>query len=779
MPRTLPYRRASGEPASPIRGLPLKRWVLLLLFPVALAAVIIGIAWEQTAAVLQTWVMAIFLLPVVGAAGLLGVALTGPFARRHVFDGSPYPDLFRLVTSLALGLGALSLGMLGLGTLHLLDPDGFSLTPHPSAFPLFPVLLLMVAGAIGFVPTRMFLRHFDRTPIRKRIGRGAGGGAGIGEWYVLLAAVPVAVMMIAATFPPGTLWKSEGRGYDVLEYHLELPREYIANNSTAPLQHNVYSVFPQNVEMLYTLTMELGRFAMGEPGGASADRGTGGGSGYVWGIYPSQFLHVMLMLLAAIAMSLAPVRMSTAARILALVLFLSIPWTIVTGSLAYNEGGMMLFGTLALVLALRSPSQDAPGSSARIVLIGILLGLALGCKLTAGLFFAVPVAVILLAQALLGEKPCRGVLPGVKWVLVTALLAFVVYAPWAVRAAVYSGGNPVFPLASTVLPRDGWTPEQSQRFARGHAAKQDGKTVGLLNVNARSRAVFHELIAQPLWSPGWQSIYDWAKERVEEAPWKRIGALWVIVPIALVLAVIAGLRRGGMTLTAFLILTFLVQLLLWMFTTHLQSRFLLPAAIPLCLVVALGSQGLGESAGGLSVGVLSILISVVVGVQAMCCSFLLLPEVDLLGGTVAREGRPARVQPIGVLPARNLVADFEGMGELPERQQPQGVVLLEGDAAPLWYTGKILYNTVFDRNQLADQLRAGGPAGAVKWLRDRRVNYLVVNWPEIERLRATYGFDDAITPAAVEALMNAGLEAVPVPGWKGVLVLRVKKASGQ
>jgi hypothetical protein len=763
----------------------LKRWVLALLFPVALGAAVAGFAWEQTGAVLQTWVMGIFLLPVVGAAGMLGVALTVPFARRHVFDGSPYPDLFRLVVSLALGMGALALGMLGLGSLHLLDPAGISLTPHPSAFPLFPALLLMVAGGIGFLPTRTFWRHFDRTPIKKRIGRGLGGGAGIGEWYVLLAAVPVAVMVIAATFPPGTLWTSEGRGYDVLEYHLELPREYVAANSTAPLGHNVYSYFPQNVEMLYTMTMQLARFAMGEPGGGGVAAARAGG-GYLWGIFPSQFLHVMLMILAGMGMALAPVRMSTAARILAVVLFLSIPWTIVTGSLAYNEGGMMLFGTLALVLALRSPRQDAAGGGgwSRMVLVGILLGLAMGCKLTAGLFFALPVAVILVGQGGMGEKQEAsskkqeglGAFLALRWIVVAAVVALGVYSPWAIRAAVYSGGNPVFPLAATVLPRDGWTAEEAGRFARGHAAKEGGQAVGLLNVGARSRAVFREFIAQPLWSPGWASIYDWAKEHVEEAAWKRIGVVWVIVPVAIVLAVIAGLRRGGMTVTAFLLVALVLQVVAWMFATHLQSRFLLPAAIPLCLLIALGSQGLGES-GGLSVGVLAILISVVVGVQALCCSFLLLPEADLLGGTVAREGRAARVQPIGILLGRNLVAEFEGMGELPERQQPHGTVLLVGDAAPLWYEGTVVYNTVFDRNELAEQLRAGGAVGAVKWLRERGVNYVVVNWPEVERLRGTYGFDEAITPAAIDGLIQAGLEVVPAPGWKGVVVLRVKKAS--
>jgi hypothetical protein len=228
--------------------------------------------------------------------------------------------------------------------------------------------------------------------------------------------------------------------------------------------------------------------------------------------------------------------------------------------------------------------------------------------------------------------------------------------------------------------------------------------------------------------------------------------------------------------TASLLAVLLLQVVLWMFCTHLQSRFLLPAAIPLCLLIGLGSQGLGETSGsgGLAVGVLAILITAVVGVQALCCAFLLLPEADLLGGTVARAGKAARIQPIGILPGRNLTAEFEGLETLPPASRPRGTILLVGDAAPLWYEDKVLYATVFDRHPLAEALRRGGPTEAVGWLRGKKVNYVVVNWREIERLRKSYGFDDAITPDAIAGLKKAGLEEIAfAPGRGVVTVLRV------
>jgi hypothetical protein len=51
---------------------------------------------------------------------------------------------------------------------------------------------------------------------------------------------------------------------------------------------------------------------------------------------------------------------------------------------------------------------------------------------------------------------------------------------------------------------------------------------------------------------------------------------------------------------------------------------------------------------------------------------------------------------------------------------------------------------------------------------------VVVNWAEIDRLRRTYGFDDAITPGAIDALTKVGLERVPLPqAGPSITILRV------
>jgi hypothetical protein len=117
--------------------------------------------------------------------------------------------------------------------------------------------------------------------------------------------------------------------------------------------------------------------------------------------------------------------------------------------------------------------------------------------------------------------------------------------------------------------------------------------------------------------------------------------------------------------------------------------------------------------------------------------------------------------------------------EGPERgPQPEGKVLLVGGATPLFWEGEIVYNTVFDRNLLGDALRACGAEGAATWLRDQGVNYVVVDWAEIRRLKRTYGFDEAITPEAVEGLVKAGIVPVKMeapPGWTILQVAAVKK----
>ena len=69
--------------------------------------------------------------------------------------------------------------------------------------------------------------------------------------------VILGMALVAATLPPGMLWPDDPLPYDVLEYHLQGPREWYEAGRIEPLRHNVYTFFPFNVEMQFLLAMHL------------------------------------------------------------------------------------------------------------------------------------------------------------------------------------------------------------------------------------------------------------------------------------------------------------------------------------------------------------------------------------------------------------------------------------------------------------------------------------------------------------------------------------------
>ena len=61
---------------------------------------------------------------------------------------------------------------------------------------------------------------------------------------------PFVVVLLLASMLPSI-------DFDVLEYHLQGPKEYFQAGKIAFLPHNVYTNMPFNVEMLHLLAMEV------------------------------------------------------------------------------------------------------------------------------------------------------------------------------------------------------------------------------------------------------------------------------------------------------------------------------------------------------------------------------------------------------------------------------------------------------------------------------------------------------------------------------------------
>ncbi len=147
---------------------------------------------------------------------------------------------WQLVLAAGLGLGALSLLVLGLGALGVL---------HRAVW--ISLLILFGLGGLwrGFALLRLHGTVADEDA--------DGDGDGWMRWLWLGVIGFGGLALLAGTIPPGILWPAEGNGYDVLEYHLGVPREYFEAGCISYLSHNIYSNFPFNVEMLYLLTMVL------------------------------------------------------------------------------------------------------------------------------------------------------------------------------------------------------------------------------------------------------------------------------------------------------------------------------------------------------------------------------------------------------------------------------------------------------------------------------------------------------------------------------------------
>jgi hypothetical protein len=269
--------------------------------------------------------------------------------------------------------------------------------------------------------------------------------------------------IFAAMMPPGLNWPDEPHWYDVVEYHLQIPREWYEIGRIVPLHHNAFSYFPFNVEMHYLLAMHL-------RGGPWA------------GMYLAQFMLLAMMVLTVAAVYGFARRLSPSrggATIVG-VAVATVPWLAQLGSIAYNEGGFLLFGTLAVgwaTLAVASPARCL----GRFPVAGLMAGFACGCKLTA-------VPEVLLAAGglaslgiLLHRNSRDGTQPvplafriaGVATFFFAGVLAF---APWLVRNQIWAG-NPVFPEAARVLGRDHFSETQVERWEQAHSPRPDQRAL--------------------------------------------------------------------------------------------------------------------------------------------------------------------------------------------------------------------------------------------------------------------------------------------------------------
>lgn len=308
--------------------------------------------------------------------GLLATALGRVVIRRDDLLGAA-----------GIGLGLLSILVLGLGLLGLIQPW------------LLAVLGLAASAALS----RSLLWAGRGVGARLRLAvRGQPGetrGEALLRWFIVATLALVALAALA----PVT-------GWDSLAYHVTGPRRFLELGRIAPgVLHGAQFYFPWLGEMLFLPALALG----GEIG--------------------TRLIHVGFLILAVLATyRLGADRLGRRGGLLAAALALSVWSLLFLGAQPYVDAIALFYVTLGLWYALAALER---GDRAALAISAGCAGLALGVKYTC-LGAVAGLGLVVLGQC--RRQPKRAAL----WLLVVAA----VMAPWYLKNWAFTG-NPTYPFA--------------------------------------------------------------------------------------------------------------------------------------------------------------------------------------------------------------------------------------------------------------------------------------------------------------------------------------------
>ena len=256
----------------------------------------------------------------------------------------------------------------------------------------------------------------------------------------ILAADPLVAAVIGSVLAL-ILWVSwtPPHQYDSLVYHLALPQAYLRTGSLAPVEHLIFSHFPQNGEMLFALGLALGSDILAQL--------------FMW-------LSSLLCLWWVFdARRFVP----TAAARLGAVLLATHTAFLLLATTTYVEPLVALWTTASVLSFFRYHYGESSGKARGwLVISAIFCGLALGTKYYAGITAALLGSALLLRvlRASESSRAARASDLGLFVCLVTLL-----FTPWLIKNAVVVG-NPVFPFFYQFFPMTGtgWAAESARGY---------------------------------------------------------------------------------------------------------------------------------------------------------------------------------------------------------------------------------------------------------------------------------------------------------------------------
>jgi hypothetical protein len=637
--------------------------------------------------------------PVLAMAGVILLAAYGlgrvvlGVDRRTVRDGKgQLTEVEHTAFALAAGLGLLS-------TIVLLG----GLTGVLSVQWLW-WLVIVIAAALGL--WCIYRDHWSRLRDLHsafRLSRSA---------LVWVAIAFSALILLGACLPP---WD-----FDVLEYHLQVPKEWFQQRRITFLPHNVYGNMPLAAEMHALLAMAMWP----------------GEDGWFSGALVGKVVIAAYAIIAALGLIAAGERMAGRwAGWLAACLFLAHPWVVHVSISGLNDGALaanVFLAAYAMWLARRG--------ACGFLLPGLLAGAAAACKYPGLVFAVAPLALWCCLPAWnVGRVFNPSVSDGLKTrPTVAALVLYVAGVlagggDWYVKNAVLAH-NPVYPLAYNVFDGKTRTPEKAVQWQKAHQVPpdQNGRRYSLVQLAGSIRRI--------------AGRDDYASPLV--VPLLAVFALAALYPKS-------EIRNPKSAIPFAFLLLFILTL--WWLVTHRIDRFLLPAWPLAALLAALGAASFDSVWWRRAVA----------GFTFVGLAYCLLAAASPLVGDNRWFVSLAQLRRDEPWPAGTPLRVKSEHKFLNANVEPGQAVLLVGEAAVFDLQMPVYYHTCFDSCLLCDWMLGKSADERRAELASRKIAWVLVDWPEIRRYRlpGNYGFDPRFAPQLLEELVAQGVLDPPLqPG---------------
>lgn len=619
--------------------------------------------------------------------------LAGQLALFALQLGSILSRLERILLATALGLNLLSLATLALGLAGAIR------------FPYAAGCMLALVG-ISFTSPRLRSQILNDFSSKRPVPANPAGGPGLSLHWLWSTTPFIALILAGAMLPP--------IDFDVLEYHLQVPKEWYQQGQVDFLAHNIYGNMPLGAEMHALLAM-----ALIEP---LAD--------WWWGAIVGKTMMAIYSLLTAVALFAAGQRfVHRSAGIVAALIFLSLPWTLRITHIGFNEGAVGLYLLLSVYALLlgrnlspssitdsnrREPSNptDIALQNRLFALTGMLAGSAVACKYTSVVFVLAPCAVLV---AVVG-KPFRW-----KPLVSFLLMATCMCGLWFGKNWVLTG-NPTYPLLYEVFGGESRTPEKDRQWKAAHQVPRDQATPkDAFNQHFTMRQL-RQAVQRILLGNEWLSLLVW--------------------PFAILAICGPNTRRIALPWCGMALVVWIA----WWLTTHRIDRFWAPALPLIVFASGIGFTSISSPRmRSVALGFISL---------GMFASFLMIelkqPPLSsrryLVRLAVLRRDAP---QETGLVDSR-IRKHHRFINQTFKKTDK---VLLVGDAAPFDLEIPALYHTCFDACLLEQLLQRPTRVERAQAFRALGITHLVLDWGEIRRYRNSYGFSSFVTPELIQDVL--------------------------